>query len=152
MNTEIDTIDQITDLRQKVTFVHDDDGEPALGFIIVNKDSAQYVQRTHELRAAGIKFQAVKSRKIDSKTDEGAAKLDNLIQTTDLEIAIAVVVDWFGFTKGGVPAPFDISKVRAGLVAHPTWREKITAALEQESSFLPFSTTNSATSPPTNSD
>ena len=150
MDTDIDSIDQIAETRQKVAFALDEDGEPKLGFIIVNKDSEQYIKRTHELRSAGIKYQAVKSRKLDSKTDEGAAKLDLLIQSTDLEIAIAVVVDWFGFTKGGAPAPFDPAKVRAGLVAHPTWREKITQALENEINFLPFSTTSSAPSPPTN--
>lgn len=149
MNTDIDSIDQIIDSRQKVAVLFDDEGEPLVGFIIVNKDSPQYVKRTHELRAAGIKFQAVKARKLDSKTDEGAAKLDNLIQTTDLEIAIAVVVDWFGFTKAGAPAPFDAAKVRAGLVAHSTWREKITQALENEAGFLPFSMINSANLPPT---
>ena len=151
MNTEIDDIDVVLDERKKVIFAYDEDGEPKLGFIIVNKDSAQYVQRTHELRAAGIKLQAVKSRKIDSKTDEGAAKLDKLIQSTDLEIAICVVVDWFGFTKNGEPAPFDTAKVRQGMMAHPTWCDKVTAALENEAGFLPFSTTISATSPPTNS-
>ena len=151
MNTDIDLIGTTTDDRQKVPLAYDDDNEPLLGFIIVSKESSQYIQRTHELRSAGIKFQAVKARRIDSKTDEGAAQLDKLIQTTDLEIAIAVVVDWFGFTKGGEPAPFDSAKVRVGLIAHPTWREKITAALENEAGFLPSLTTSSALLPQTSS-
>ena len=151
MNTDIDSIGTINDDRQKVALAYDEDGEPSLGFVIVSKESPQYVKRTHELRTAGIKLQAVKSRRIDSKTDEGAAQLDNLIQSTDLEIAIAVVVDWFGFTKGGESAPFDSNLVRKGLIAHPTWREKITTALENESGFLPSLTTTSAPSPQINS-
>jgi hypothetical protein len=148
----LDTITSADENTFKVAVAFDDNGDATAGFVIVSKDSDQYRSAAHKLRKAGIKRAAVKNQRIDTKTDEGAEQFDNLMQTSELELAVSVVVDWFGFTKGDVPAPFDPATVRAALVKRPTWREKITASLENETNFLPSSSQTSAPTPATSSD
>lgn len=147
-------LDLLTDpsaLTHRVAVAWDADGNETAGFIIVGKDSPQYQQMSERLRAAGIKRGAIRSQRIDTKTDEGAVQLHQLMQKNEFELAVAVVVDWFGFKKGGQPVEFNVHMVRDMLTKKPTWREKITAELEVEANFLPPSLKISSNSPDTNS-
>lgn len=138
-------------LTHKVPVAWDDDGNPTAGFIIVGKDSSEYRSKAESLRAAGIKRGAIKSQRIDTKTDEGAAKLGQVMDSNDFEIAIAVTTGWFGFTRAGQPIAFDQKTVRDMFTKKPTWREKVTAALEVEGNFLPPSSKTSSNSQDTSS-
>jgi hypothetical protein len=137
---------------QKVGVAFDDEGAPTVGFIIVGKDSKQYRDTAARLRAAGIRRGAVKSQRIDTKTEDGAAQFDAILQKNEEELAVAVIIDWFGFTSNGEPAAFSSDAVRKVFQARPTWREKVSAALENEAAFLLPLPTNSASSSGTSSD
>jgi hypothetical protein len=139
------------DLTQRVGVVFNDEGEPTVGFVIVGKDSQQYREAAERLRVAGVKRNAIKGTRIDTKTEEGALAFDRLVQKNEVELAVAVVVGWFGFTSGGQPAPFSVEAVRTAFKARPTWRERVSGAVENEAGFLPPSPTNSASSPGTSS-
>lgn len=144
---DLDTITAAEEATQKVGIAFDDDGNPTVGFVIVGKDSHQYRSTEQRLKAAAIRRGATKSQRIDTKTEEGSAAYVKLMQQNEEELAAAVVVGWFGFSSGGQPAPFSAEAVRRVLKARPTYRDRITAALENEAGFLLSSPTSSPTSP-----
>jgi hypothetical protein len=137
---------------QKVAVAFDDEGSPSVGFIIVGKDSKQFRECERRLMIAGVKKGAQKKKGIDMSTDEGAAGFVDTQQTNEFELAVAVVVDWFGFTSNGAPAAFSADAVRKVFQARPSWREKVSAAIGNEAAFLLPSPTNSASSSGTSSD
>lgn len=138
---DINSIPGGGELTQKVGIAFDDEGSPTAGFVIVGKDSEQCISADQRVRIANIKRQSTKATRLDASTDGGAAKVDKLVYDNDTEKAVAVVVDWFGFTDQGAPAEFSPAKIRAMFVARPTWREKVLVALENEAAFLPNSLT-----------
>jgi hypothetical protein len=148
---DLDSLGTAGEATQRVGVAFDDDGSPTTGFVIVGKDSHQYRDTAQRLRVSGIKRQAVKAQRIDTKTDEGATAFDQLIQRNEEELAVAVVVGWFGFTAGGQPAAFSADNVRKVFKAKPSYREKVSAAMENEAAFLPPLPASSATSPGTSS-
>ena len=75
---DLDSLDDASPITHKVGIAFDDDGEPTVGFVVVGKDSTQYREATQRLRIAGIKRGAVKSQRIDTKTDDGATTFDRL--------------------------------------------------------------------------
>lgn len=130
-------IDKPEAITHRVPVMLDDDGEGIVGFVIVSKDTPQYIAVAQRLRVSGIKRQAVKGERIDTGTDAGALQFDNMVRDNETELAASVVVDWFGFTNGGAPAAFDPAMVRNALAARPSWRNKVMIALEVEANFLP---------------
>lgn len=144
---DLDNLPQTTELTQRVGVAFDDEGEPTAGFIIVGKDSKQYRDTERRLKVTAIKRQAVKKQRIDTKTDEGAEQFADLMQKNEEELAVAVVVDWFGFKAGGQPAPFSVDGVRKVFKARPSYRDRVNAALENEAGFLPSSPPSSTSSP-----
>lgn len=133
---DLEQIEASAQATKKVGVAFNEDGEPTVGFIIVGKDSKQYREKAAQLRAKVIRRQANTKEKIDRKTEEGALKLDSIVQSNQHEEAVAVVVGWFGFESGGKPAEFSAELVDKVLKAKPTWREAITLALEDTTGFL----------------
>lgn len=129
---------------QQVVIARDDDGNPTVGFVIVGKDSPQYRETLSKQRTSGIRRQANKKTKIDLKTPEGAEEFDALMQANEFELACAVVVDWFGFNRGGKPMAFDAKVLRAMFEKKPSWREAVSQALEADEAFLKLSAANSS--------
>jgi hypothetical protein len=147
MNIYLDTLQSLDDATYKVDVAFDDDGNGTAGFSVVGKDSAAYRDAAHRMRVASIKRAAVKSQRIDTKTEQGAETLDALVQSNELELAVAATVGWYGFSDKGAPAAFTADAIRRAYTVRPTWREKVTAALENETNFLPPSSTTSVPSP-----
>ena len=148
---DLDMIEQSRDATQKVGVMFDSEGEPTAGFVIVGKDSPQYREVTERLRVAGVKRGANHKERIDTKTDEGALEFDRTVQRNEVEIAVAVTVGWFGFVSGGAEVPFSQTRLREVFAAKPTWRERVSIALENEAGFLPSSPATSESSPGTSS-
>ena len=115
----------------RVTFdvpvIFDADGEPVAGIKIVGKNSDEYLKESHAVRAEGYKKSAKRKTAIDASTDEGADQLVHVIDDNQKRLALAVAVDWYGFTSNGAPAAFD---------KYPTWQDRVTAALENDANFL----------------
>jgi hypothetical protein len=148
---DLDDLSDTGEATQRVGVAFNDDAEPTVGFIIVGKDSSQYRETAQRLRVAGIKRGAVKSTRIDMKTEQGALEYDQTVLRNELELAVAVTVGWFGFTAAGAPAAFSEKAVRDVYAKRPTWRERVSAALENEQAFLSSSPTSSESSPATSS-
>lgn len=128
----------ISTATRRVDVHYDPKGDPS-GFIVLSKDSDAYRDEAKRQRAAGYKRGAVKQSRIDTKTDKGAAELDDIIVQNEIDIACAVIVGWYGFVRDKQPVPFDAGVTRGLMVQRKTWRDKVLAALEEEDSFLPSS-------------
>jgi hypothetical protein len=126
----------VVQATHKVGVVFNDDGEPVSGFLIVGKNSPQYQEANNSVRAENIKRAAKRNKQVDASTDEGAKIISRTVMSNEKTIVSAVVVDWFGFLKGGEPLSFDKAVVDKMLTAFPTWQTAISAALENDANFM----------------
>nr|WP_315249322.1 hypothetical protein [uncultured Duganella sp.] len=138
-------------VTHNVDVLYDDDGNAVAGFVIVGKNSPEYQAESHAVRAEGHQRSATRKSAIDAKTDEGANKLVDIIDSNATRLALSVVVDWYGFTSDGAKVPFDKKLVAAAFKKFPTWEDKVSAALEADSNFLKVSSPASSPSPATSS-
>lgn len=138
-------------VTHNVDVLFDDDGNAVAGFIIVGKNSPEYQGESHAVRAEGYKKSAVRKTAIDAKTDEGASKLVDVIDSNATRLALSVVTGWYGFTSAGAPVPFDKALVAAAFKKYPTWEDKVNAALEVDANFLKVSSPDSSNTPTTSS-
>ncbi|MCY0910834.1 hypothetical protein [Massilia antarctica] len=141
------TAPDVAQITHKVDLVHDEDGNAIAGYIIVGKNSREYQNENHAIRAEGYQKSAIRKTTIDVKTEEGASKLVDTIDSNSSRLATAVVVGWWGFTSGGVEAPLDKAMVRASYVKYPTWEDKVSNALEVDANFLKVSSPASLPTP-----
>jgi hypothetical protein len=133
-------LDQLTGTAEEVLFkvgvVQDAEGNDKCGFFIASKNSTEYQDAARLVRIDGLKRAAKRKTALDTSTDEGAGIIAKMIEANEIALASSVVKNWFGFEKQGMPAPFDKAMVPAMLSRMPTWRDKITVALESEANFL----------------
>jgi hypothetical protein len=138
-----------------VGVLFDDEGNPVSGFRIVSRNSDQARAAERAVRIENQKAAAKRNKALDLKTDEGAAKVVDIVDGQNAARAAAVVVDWFGWTKkdaDGKPVPrqFDAALIPAILKQKPTWVERILHAMAEDNNFLPKSQVTSATTQDSN--
>lgn len=128
----------LTTLEAEVTPTYDvpvvfnADATSAAGFLVVGKNSPQYQAQRRLIALQGIKRSATRGKKLDTKTDDGAAELMDSFEGNETSLALACVVSWYGFTNPDVLTPDALAKVFA---ARPTWREKVLDAIETDANF-----------------
>lgn len=115
-----------------VAVVFNADATPVAGFKVVGKNSPQYQAKRRQLALDGVKKAAVRAKKIDTKTDDGAAELVDSIDTSETQLALACVVDWYGFVN---PAELSDDALLKVFKARPSWREKVLSAIENDANF-----------------
>ena len=124
----------------RVTFdvpvIFDADGEAVAGIKIVGKNSDEYRKESHAVRTEGHKRSAKRKTAIDASTDEGADQLVTIIDDNHKRLAMAVAVDWYGFTSNGAPVAFDKGLIATAFDKYPTWQDRVIAALENDANFL----------------
>jgi len=138
-------------VTHKVDVLFNDDGEAVAGFVIVGKNSPEYQAENHAIRAEGFKRSAVRKTAIDAKTDDGASKLVEAVDSNATRLALSVVKDWYGFTSNGQPTAYTKELGLAAFKKFPTWEDKVNAALEVDANFLKISSPASSPSPTTSS-
>lgn len=109
------------------------DATPTVGFKVVGKNSPQYQAKRRQLALEGVKRAAVRSKKVDTKTDDGAAEIVDAIDANETAIAVACTVGWYGFMNPSEPNPEALLKV---FTARPSWREQVLAAVENDANFF----------------
>ena len=119
-----------------VPVLFNQDGDAIAGIRIVGKNSPEYRTQHHANRAEGYQRSAKKSTAIDAATDEGADELVQVIDSNEKRIALAVAVEWWGFTSGGVEVPLDRAVLAVAYDKYPTWIDRVTAALGVDADFL----------------
>jgi len=130
-----------------VNLIFDKDGNPVSGLICVGKNSTQYRAEKNAIRASNIMRGANTGTSIDTKTEDGAMQMVELTDANQERLALAVVVDWFGFTNAGAQVPFDKKLVAAGFKKFPTWIDEVHVGLEKEANFMKLLSANSSNSP-----
>lgn len=132
-------LDQLNDTNEevlhKVVVVSDIEGNDKCGFFITSKNSPEYQAAARQVRVDGLKRSAKRKSALDTATDEGAGVVAKMIEANELTLALSVVKGWFGFQSKGADAPFDKASVVQMFAKFPTWKDKVTAALDNESNF-----------------
>ena len=133
---DIDQLDKPTaQALHKVAVISDIDGNDQCGFYIDSKNCQEYQDATRQVRVEGLKRSAKRKAALDTTTDEGAGAVAKMIEANEMTLACSVVKGWFGFQSGGKEAPFDKTAVPKMFAKFPTWKDKVTAALENEANF-----------------
>lgn len=130
----------MADAEQAVTFKvaisQTEDGDDKAGFVILGKDSKEYQAAARAIRIEGLKKSSKRKTSLDTSTDEGAGIVARLIDSNETTLALAVVVDWFGFSSNGAVVSFNKEIVGKLFAKYPTWREAVSAALENNANFM----------------
>lgn len=133
---DIDTLANDDQTLIDVPVVFDEDAEAIAGFKIVGKNSSRYQDAQRAIEILAIKRAVVKKQKIDAKTDEGAGQFVDITKENQIKVAVAVVVGMYGFKSGGQDVEPNAEILTKIFNSKPTWLQKVTAALENEASFL----------------
>ncbi len=120
-----------------VPLIFDSEGMPESGVKVIGLDSDQYQAADRKWKLANLKKSARRGRGIDATTDNGANELVDLVAKREMAIALACVVEIYGFTENGAPLPLGESSLEALFKARPSWRSKVVAAIETEQVFTP---------------
>lgn len=131
--------EDLTRVTYRVPVIEDLEGEAISGFIIVGKNSQEYQEASSEVRISNIQRASARNKQIDGKTVEGATVVSKTVAQQEKRIALAVVVDWFGFNANGVAVPFDKATAERFLTKFPQWQNKITTALDNDANFMKVS-------------
>ena len=136
MTTDITSLDSSNQNTFDVPVVFDDNGDEVSGFKVVGKNSIEYRAARRAQEVVGIKRASVRGGKQpDAKTDAGAAYYLDYAAENEVGIAIACVTGWYGFAKDGAEIPLTAEALASVFAKRPTWREKVSAAIEVDANF-----------------
>ena len=119
----------------RIAVAVDDEGNDVCGFFVAGKNSSAYQKESQRIRAAALRRASNRKGVSDSSTEAGSVALAKSIDDSELSLASAIAIDWFGFARNNVPVPFDRAVASGLLAKYPTWREKIIAAVEADANF-----------------
>lgn len=134
---DLEQLDVVSEeVLHKVAVITDIDGNDKSGFFISSKNSPEYQAASHAARIDGLKRTSKRKSVLDTSTDAGAEAVAKIIERNEIAMACAVVKGWFGFQTAGAEAPFNKETVAKMFAKFPTWKDKVTAALDNEANFL----------------
>jgi hypothetical protein len=136
---DLENLDAVQDITHNCTLISDEDGEPLTGFILAGKNSDDYTAAIGRIRIDNIMRAGKRKQNIDTATEEGAGVVAKTVARNDRATALAVIVGWFGFRKGGKLTPFDKDMLPTLLDKFPQWQIKVLADIEVEANFMPAS-------------
>lgn len=139
VGTDIDFLDDITELTHNCAFITDEDGNAVSGVVMVGKNSPQYVQVIKEQRVDNIMRAGKRKQAVDTATEAGATVVANTVARNDRATALAVCVGFFGFHRAGAPVPFTKETLTKMFDKCPQWQTKVLIDLEAEGNFTPAS-------------
>lgn len=119
-----------------VPVLFNEDGDPKAGLRIVGKNSPEFQAESHAVRAMGHQRAAKRSTAIDATKEEGANQLVDLIDGNQKRLALAVVVETYGFESGGAPVQLSKEQIALAFDKFPTWLDRVSAQLDKDADFL----------------
>lgn len=133
----LDNIDSVSVAAPiRVVVAVDDNGDDVCGFLVAGKNSPQYQLESQRIRADALRRASNRKSALEASTEAGATALAKAIDANELALAKALLVDWFGFGRNGIAAPFDAAVAHSLVVKYPTWRDKIIATVEADANFI----------------
>ncbi len=125
-----------TDVTYDIPFSYDADGKANAGITVVGKNSQQYKDADRALSRVALKKSAVRGRPLDLKKDSDSDEFLDQRESTNIALAVAVTVGWFGLTNGGAEFTFSKEAAKALYAKNSVVRDKVLAAVEDTSNFL----------------
>src|SRR5271167_1278928 len=119
-----------------VPFHFDAEGNADAYITVVGKNSQQYKDAERTTTRVALKKSSVRGRPLDMKKDSDAEEFIDQREVTNVAIAAAVTVGWFGLTDKGVEYPFSAANAKALYTKHAVVRDKVLAAVEDQANFL----------------
>lgn len=136
---DIDALEDIAEITHRCGVIFDEAGEAISGFIMVGKNSQENRDAVKKIRIENLARSAARKKAVDTTTEAGAAVVIDAVERTNRAQAVAVVVGWFGFNKGGQPLAFDKTLLEKMFDRCPEWQAKVLTDLENEANFMPAS-------------
>lgn len=124
------------DMKHDIPFDFDADGKTTAAITVVGKNSQAYKDADRMLTRVALKKSSARGRALDLKKDSDADEFMDQRENTDIGLAVAVTVGWFGLTNAGQEYPFSEAAAKALYKKNPTVRAKVLAAIEDQASFL----------------
>lgn len=119
-----------------IPFSFDGDGNVDAAIQVVSKNSQQYKDAERALSRTALKKSALRGRALDLKKDADADELLDQREATDIALATAVTVGWYGLTSAGDEYPFSADAAKSLYTKNAIVRGKVLAAIEDQANFL----------------
>lgn len=136
---DIESMEKAAESAAEVVVGKSKDGQN-VGFFILGLNSQAYMKAKREIEIEQIKFvashRADTGGPIDLATHGGAVVAKEQQERFRAMILDACVVDWFGFSVAGQPAPFTKENLERVLKSFPSLRDRLHAEIEKEDAFL----------------
>jgi hypothetical protein len=124
------------DVVYDIPFGFDDDGKVNAAIQVVSKNSQKYKDTERLLSRMALKKSAVRGRPLDLKKDADSDEFLDQREQTNVALAVAVTVGWYGLTSGGQNYEFTAEAAKALYSKNSIVRDKVLAAIEDQANFL----------------
>jgi hypothetical protein len=125
-----------SELTYDIPFSFDADGKASAGITVVGKNSQQYKDADRALSRVALKKSAVRGRPLDLKKDSDSDEFLDQRESTNVALAVAITVGWFGLTDKGAEFPFSKAAAQMLYSKNSVVRDKVLVAVEDASNFL----------------
>lgn len=119
-----------------IPFSFDGDGNTIAAITIVGKNSQQYKDADRRITRVALKKSSVRGRPLDLKKDSDSEEFLDTREATNIGLAVAVTVGWFGLTSGGEEFPFSADAAKTLYTANSVVLNKVLSAVEDQANFL----------------
>jgi len=125
-----------TDVTYDIPLGFDGDGNVNAAITVVSKNSQAYKDADRMLARVQLKKSSLRGRPLDFKKDSDAEEFIDQREHTNITLASAVTVGWFGLTNAGEEFAFTPANVKALYTKNSVIRDKVLAAAEEQANFL----------------
>lgn len=134
---DLDNISTSVDTTARVLAGTREDGTE-VGFVICGPGSEAYkrADRMLQIRNVTTGIQQNRTATGPLSDEEIATRMVDQSDANRMVLLEHIVVDWFGFRKGGEDVPFSVEALRAVLAARPGWAKRLENAVEDQLNFV----------------
>jgi hypothetical protein len=125
-----------TEVTYDIPLGFDADGNVNAAITVVSKNSQAYKDADRKLARTQLKKSSLRGRPLDFKKDADAEEFIDQREATNIALATAVTVGWFGLSNGGEDFPFTPANVKLLYTKHVVVRDKVLASAEEQANFL----------------
>jgi len=136
MSFEIGGVTADNDTVHEIELEFDSNGKAIAAIQIVGKTSKRFKDADREITRAGLKRSAVRGRALDLKRDADTDEFLDMRKDTNIRLAAAVTVGWYGLTHSGEEFVFNDENARLMYTANSYVLDKVLAAVEDGANFL----------------
>jgi hypothetical protein len=125
-----------SDITYDIPLGFDAEGNVNAAITVVGKNSQQYRDADRKLARVQLKKSSLRGRPLDFKKDSDAEEFIDQRESTNIALASAVTVGWFGLTNGDAEFAFTPANVKLLYTSNAAVRDKVLLAAEEQANFL----------------